>query len=118
MVRKRADPWYKAADREYPVRVRFRLPEAGMYQLSLDPQEWLRANLGPKMWQWGPAGWSGKRRQATHYYFRLLEDAQRFVAAFPQLELADDVAAPVDTTPAEPVPHQGWSCLGRGSPSD
>jgi hypothetical protein len=111
MVRKRADPWYKAADRQYPIRVKFILPKEGLYKLDLDLHGWLQANLGPAMWQWGPTQ-SNVGGQTTAYYFRLLEDAQRFVAAFPQLALADGVAAPIDTTPAESKPHQGWSSLG------
>ena len=113
MGKKRADPWYKDADRQFPIRVKFVLPEGGLYKLGLDPDQWLRANLGPAMWHWGPAD-SNVGRQTTAYYFRRLEDAERFIAAFPQMALADGVAAPIETTPAEPKPHRGWSSIGRG----
>ena len=114
MVTKRAEPWNKAADREYPIRVKFAVPEGRTSQLGLaEPLEhWLAANLGPHMWNWGPAH-SHAYSQATAYYFRRMEDAQRFVAAFPQLELADGVKAPMDATPQERVAHQGWSSHKR-----
>jgi hypothetical protein len=107
MAQKRAAPWYKEADRQYPIRVRLRLPELSLYKLGIDLDGWLEGNLGSKMWNWGPAGWSGHGHQATYYYFRRIEDAQRFVAAFPQLELADEVAAPIDATPIAPTPFEG-----------
>ena len=98
MVKRRADPWYKEADRAYPIRVKFAVPEKGASALGRGTplHDWLQANLGPKMWNWAPAHSSGCR-QATAYYFRRIEDAQAFIAAFPQLELADGVPAPIDT---------------------
>ena len=110
MVRRRADPWYKEADRAYPIRVKFVVPDGGTSALGMGTplQDWLQANLGPKMWNWGPAH-SSACRQATAYYFRRIDDAQAFIAAFPQLQLADGVAAPIDTTPAERKPVQWHS---------
>lgn len=55
-------------------------------------QRFLTRTLGPAGWSWGPAHSSGCR-QATAYYFRTLADAQRFIDAFPGLELADGVDA-------------------------
>lgn len=63
-----------------------------MMTLDIDTQVWLRANMDPLAWAWGPT--HGVGVQATAYYFRRLEDAQRFVDAFPQLELADGVRSP------------------------
>ena len=86
-----------AAEREYPIRVKFVVPQGGTSTLALAQpmHEWLQAHLGPHMWNWGPAQ-SAACSQATAYYFRRMEDAQRFVAAFPQLELADGVKAPIE----------------------
>lgn len=113
---KRNPPRFKADDRAFPIRVKFVVPSGGLRALKGEPQleDWLQANLGPNMWAWGPAD-SNACMQATAYYFRLVEDAERFVAAFPQLEMADGVGSPIDTTPTERTPHQGWSCLGKGA---
>ena len=56
MVKRRADPWYNEADRAYPIRVKFAVPEKGTSALGMGTplQEWFQANLGPKMWNWGP----------------------------------------------------------------
>ncbi|MEO7551183.1 MAG: hypothetical protein ABIT09_08600 [Croceibacterium sp.] len=103
----RSKAWYTAADREYPIRVKFVVPSGGLRAAeaggTLD--DWLHAHLGPKMWNWGPAELSAGR-QACAYYFRRLEDAHRFIAAFPGLELADAVPAPVDTTPVGRKPYR------------
>ena len=110
MVKRRNDPRFKKDDLEYPIRVKFVVPQGGMSTFATDRRldEWLSDNLGPKMWSWGPAHSSGCR-QAAAYYFRLMEDAQRFIAAFPRLELADGVSVPIDTTPRErgPYPRRG-----------
>jgi len=110
MATRRNPPWYKEADRDYPIRVKFVVPPGGLrtieQKITLD--QWLAAELGPQMWNWGPAG-SVAHNQATAYYFRRLEDAQRFVAAFPGLELADGVTAAIDTVPVPRVRAKGHS---------
>jgi hypothetical protein len=105
MVRRRAQPWYKEADRQYPIRLKFVVPSSGMQAMENDRTlaDWLQAHLGPAMWNWGPAD-SNACRQTVAYYFRRMEDARRFLAAFPQLQLADGVEAPIDPTPVESVP--------------
>ena len=107
MVKRTPSP-FQEVDRAYPIRVKFVVPDRGMAALGLGSavDDWLVANLGPKMWSWGP-GQSSACRQASAYYFRRMEDARRFVAAFPQLELADGVAGPIDTTPVERKPQPG-----------
>jgi len=84
----------------------------GMRALGADPQAWLSAELGHMRWAWGPTQSIGCG-QVTAYYFRSIHDAQRFIAAFPQLEIADGVASPVYSsptnsagpTPVDPRPH-------------
>lgn len=48
---------------------------------------WLQDNLSPRQWAHHPvSGDSG-------FYFRSLQTAERFLATFPELELADGVSA-------------------------
>ena len=97
MVR-RSESQFKIDDRAYPIRVKFVVPAGGMSALSIDTHGWLRDNLSSLDWAWGTG--QGIGYQVTVYYFRKLEDARRFVDAFPQLELADGVASPVYSSPA------------------
>jgi hypothetical protein len=99
MVRRSASQ-FKIDDRAYPIRVKFVVPEGGMGSLSVRPDAWLKTNLDHMAWAWGPAHSTGCF-QATAYYFRSLADAQRFVSAFPELELADGVDTPTYTSPAK-----------------
>lgn len=101
MVR-RSTSQFKIDELAYPIRVKFCVPERGMSALGMGnpTHEWLSANLAPYAWAWGPAHSIGCR-QATAYYFRSIDDAQRFVAAFPQLDLADGVDSPVYTAPGK-----------------
>ena len=98
MVR-RSESQFKINDRAFPIRVKFVVPPGGMrtLEVGISIHEWLQRELDHLAWAWGPA--HSIARQATAYYFRSLDDAQRFVAAFPQLELADGVKSPVYTTP-------------------
>src|SRR6188474_868406 len=66
MVR-RSGSQFRIDDRAYPVRVKFVVPEGGMRTLAVDPQAWLRENLGHLAWAWGPA--QGLCADATAYYF-------------------------------------------------
>jgi hypothetical protein len=99
MVR-RSESQFKIDDRAFPIRVKFVVPPGGMQGLSDRAQIWLRDNVGQLAWAWGPAHSMGCS-QATAYYFRSLADAQRFVDAFPELEIADGVASPVYTSPSK-----------------
>ncbi|QGN54071.1 hypothetical protein [Novosphingobium sp. Gsoil 351] len=100
MVR-RSESQFKADDRAYPIRVKFKAHIGGTRMLGLPeyPETWLRRELPKLAWSWGPAQSVGSA--ATAYYFRSIDDAQRFVAAFPQLELADAIDGPVYTSPAK-----------------
>lgn len=118
MVR-RSTSQFKIDDLAYPIRVKFKLPEGGLYRQGLDPDGWLKANLAHLAWAWGGGAASLGCNDATAYFFRRIDDAKRFMEAFPQLELADPIDTPVYNSPAKsagpnPPRHQGWSCLGRG----
>ncbi len=112
MVR-RSESQFKIDDRAYPIRLKFVVPDGGMRMLPIDTHGWLKENLDHLAWAWGPAHSIGCR-QATAYYFRSLEDALRFVTAFPELKLADGVDSDVYTSPArsagrERRPYRGHS---------
>lgn len=96
---RRSTSQFKIDDLAYPIRVKFIVPSGGLQQLDISPQTWLEENLEHLAWAWGPAQTIGG--QATAYYFRTLEDAQRFIAAFPQLEMADAIAAGLYSSPSK-----------------
>lgn len=92
---RRNPPRFKADDLAYPIRVKFIVPQGGLQGVWGRMDAWLRAELDCDAWSWGPAHSTGCK-QATAYYFRALADAQRFVSAFPELQLADGVVARSD----------------------
>ena len=71
-----------------------------------------RGRAGPRRYAWGPCHTLGVR-QSTAYYFRSLADAQRFLDAFPELELADGVASGFYTSPAG-ARHGTLHSIGHG----
>lgn len=84
-------------DRAFPVRVRFRVPPGGLGQVIDRMGLWLREEMGADeagapRWAWH-AGGHFAGRDATALHFRTIEDAARFRAAFPALELADGVGS-------------------------
>ena len=129
MVR-RSESQFKIDDRAFPVRVKIVVPDQGLGGISDRIRTWLKEELGHLRHGWGPAHSTGCR-QATAYDFRSTEDAQRFVDAFPELELADGVGSSVHTSPAKtagpnaksPLPHTAGpgprgSAAGRSSSPD
>ena len=84
-----ASPNKKRIDDAFPVRVKIKVPPTGLGNLVHDTQIWLRDNCGVD----GAASLStsGVYCDAKAFYFRNVEDAQRFLEAFPDLELADGV---------------------------
>ena len=90
MAKRKSSTKFEIDDRAYPIRVKLVVPEGGMQTIEGKRDVWLNDTLGPEAWSWGPAH-SSACRQATAYYFRKLTDAQRFIDAFPGLELADGV---------------------------
>ena len=92
-MNRRARVQSKTDDLAYPVRVKVRVPGMGLGTLNTRLAIWLNEELG-------------KDRHATHsaqtltgqgitIYFRTLEDTKRFVAAFPELEIANSVGMSV-----------------------
>lgn len=95
---KRTRSQFKTDDLAFPIRLKLAVPPGGMRSLDVDTHAWLKENLAPLAWAWGPA--QGIGTAAAAYYFRDIEDARRFIAAFPQLALADGVASGHYTSPA------------------
>ncbi|MGB3313375.1 MAG: SOS response-associated peptidase family protein [Albidovulum sp.] len=96
---RRTSPQYKTDDRAFPVRIKVLIPEFGLSTLSEDPWRWLDSEIGR-----GEYATTGARcfiGDAMVLYFRCLEDAGRFMDAFP-LPLADDTMASVYSSPALP----------------
>ena len=58
---------------------------------------WLTSDLGPGRYAWHAAQSIGTA--ATAIYFTNADDAQRFVAQFPELELADGTRSAAYTAP-------------------
>ena len=118
MAKRKSSTKFEIDDRAYPIRVKLVVPEGGMRTVEGQRDAWLNDTLGPAAWSWGPAH-SSACRQATAYYFRDLADAQRFIDAFPGLELADGVDAlgypkvKGDPYAGHPI-RGGWENPGEG----
>ncbi len=82
-------PNKKRVDDAFPVRLKIKIPPNGLGNLSSTIQVWINENLGTE--RCSVQSTRGIYCQATAYYFRSLLDAQAFLSAFPNLELADGV---------------------------
>lgn len=100
MVR-RSEPQWKTDENHFPVRVRFRVPAMGLGVLTWPMQEWLDKEVGRGDYAWHSAGRIVDRDRYA-IYFRHPDAAASFVAAFPQLEIADDTMAITYTSPTFP----------------
>jgi hypothetical protein len=86
---RRSTPQSKTDDLAFPVRVKIAIPPLGLGRMTNLADEWLKTELGPR--RWALHSQQGLGGTTAAYYFRTAEDAQRFVEAFPDLELADGV---------------------------
>jgi len=103
MVR-RSTPQKKTDDEAFPVRVKVRVPERGMGKLTDAYYAWLNDCLGACYYANHSTTTIGG--DATAFYFRDIENARDFLAAFPQLELADGTLCP---SYSSPVHDAAWS---------
>lgn len=87
MVR-RSTPQRVVDDRAFPVRVKIVVPGLGLGKLAVDTAYWLQENLPRGDFAFHSAAEIGPTAK-TAFYFRRVEDAQRFLDQFPMLELAD-----------------------------
>ena len=87
----------KTDDLAYPIRVKFKVPPHGLQGMSARLSAWLNENMGHRRYAKHSAQVIAGQGMAL--YFRTLEDAQRCVEAFPELEIADGVASRVYYSP-------------------
>lgn len=100
MVRRTAPQW-KTDDQYFPVRVQFRVPPFGLGKLTWPMQEWLDREVGRGDYAQHAAG---RHLDYDRFavYFRHPDKAAAFVAAFPQLIIADDTTSFTYTSPSLP----------------
>ena len=106
MVR-RSTPQREIDDRSFPVRVFVATPKEGFGVLlgagDRTTDTWLDREIGRgNHAKHGAGGRTIGAREFVSYYFRSPADAVRFLAAFPQLELADGTVHRGYTSPALP----------------
>ena len=95
---RRSTPQSVTDDLAFPVRVKIAVPGSGLGGPGREMHDWLTAQLGPGEYAVHAAQSIGSHAMAV--YFRSAEAAQRFVAAFPSLALADGTLSPAYTSPA------------------
>jgi hypothetical protein len=104
-MERRSPPQKRSDDRAFPVRVKVVGPGRGFENLLPAMHRWLDAKIGRGGYAMHGAAAIGA--DATAWYFRKVEEAQAFVAAFPMLELADGTELPTYQSPYLP--------FGRGA---
>jgi hypothetical protein len=87
MVR-RSTPQRTVDDRAFPIRIKVAPVDRGFGPLASDTVMWLQDNLPRSDWANHSVG-HHMLSAATCFYFRHMEDAQRFLEQFPKLRLAD-----------------------------
>lgn len=89
---RRSAPRKLIDDTAFPVRVKIRVPPNGLGMLLDECLRWLNVNVGHQ--RYSHASTTSLGGNATAFYFVEVNDALRFVDAFPMLELADGTQAP------------------------
>lgn len=89
---RRSTPQKTLDDTAFPVRVKIRVPPNGLGMLLDDCFRWLNVNVGHQ--RYSHASTTALGGNATAFYFVEVNDAMRFVDAFPMLKLADGTQAP------------------------
>tara|TARA_Y100000296_G_scaffold66074_1_gene77962 strand:- start:43 stop:351 length:309 start_codon:yes stop_codon:yes gene_type:complete len=74
-------------DLAFPIRVKFTVPERGLGDVSNRMHEWLRQEVGGGRFAVHSA--QAISSSAVGVYFVSLDDARRFVDAFPAMEIAN-----------------------------
>ena len=121
----RSTPQGKIDDAAWPIRISLLVPSGGLMCLS-EMHAWLKAEIG--LGEYADGGGFGLAQQTKLFYFRRIEDASRFLAAFPDQRLADGTETRAYTSPLFPrgraggltysatVPHTPHSIGGRKAP--
>jgi hypothetical protein len=98
---RRSTPAAKTDDLVYPVRIKIVVPPLGLGRMLTYAIEWLHQEIGPG--NWANHGQPGLGGSTAAFYFRTTDDAQRFVEAFPDMELADGERSVAYRSPAQPL---------------
>ena len=102
-ISRRSTPQSKTDDLAFPVWVKFAVPGRGIASihdtLGVRMREWLQRELPPGDHAWHSALSLGTN--ACAIYFRRVQDALRFVEAFPEFALADATQAGGYTRPGK-----------------
>jgi len=96
----RSTPQRTIDDRAFPIRLKIVVPRGGLGNVLNEMIVWLQDNLPRGDFAQRSGGWVGTVDSAA-FYFRSLDDAQRFRARFPALQLADGTVGSYDS-PAMP----------------
>lgn len=91
----------KADEAAFPVKVRLYVPFRGFGQLVTPMEDWLVSNVGKANFARHGAGCDA-RGDRIALYFRSTADAAAFIAAFPELVLADGTTLPGYYSPNAP----------------
>jgi hypothetical protein len=83
---RRSTPTAKRDDDAFPIRIKLAVPPYGLGPLLDDMQAWLRSNLPRDAFAVHSARTIGG--DAVAIYFVAIDDAARFLAAFPSATLA------------------------------
>ena len=99
---RRSPPQWTIDKEAFPVTIRVLVPEHGFSKWGLEnqPDSWLSAALEPGDYATTPH--SAMFGHGTAFHFRTLEDANRFVARFPQIVLADATMSASYRSPTVP----------------
>jgi hypothetical protein len=92
---RRSTPQRDIDDRAFPVRIRIEISPKGFGLRLTDAVIWLGNNLPKFAW----AHHSPPRCPGVAFYFRAPADASRFLEAFPDFVLADQVCGPGYSAP-------------------
>lgn len=87
-------------DLAFPIRVKFVVPRDGLIAVRPPIFDWLQENVDRACYALHPA--QGLASQVSGIHFTSMSDAQRFIDAFPQIELADGTRSPNYYSPHKP----------------
>lgn len=76
-------------DAAFPVRLKFCVPPNGFGQILIEILRWLRREVGHGNFAHHDAETLVEEEETLAIHFRRLQDASAFMAAFPDLQLAD-----------------------------
>ena len=99
---RRSPPQKRIDDDAFPVRVKVRVPERGFDRRMPAMCAWLDREVGLGDYAMHGGSTVGLTRDVAAFYFRAADPAHRFIAAFPDMVLADGTESPVYRSPYLP----------------